>query len=478
MIDGVQFTYHTKGKALLKLPIWNVEIHEQTGKRVNDERNANFRSMYLKLKPCTNNNGFNLLANGSLHKWYNCGEHNNNDFSFLSLYDTICSVTSALIIDPSQCYLHGLEIGLNIVLPFTALRVIKNVVCYKGKPFTQINKRNTHKGIVCSLSDYDVKLYDKAAQSKSEGGKVLRFEIHLHKMRVIKDYEIATLLDLQNPFKTYALKNLLIDVLSSIVWTDTAVQLSMLSNREQKQWLYLCNQTSWQSMNKRKAYREREKVCRLIQKHGNKIDLKPLILTTWETLFFDVLEAQKMGLFHQHIFKKEAEKNGTISQLECYVKRSHILDQNTRVVNTTISKEISINKERKKCAKDEQIKNVRTCKSCGNDITRQHYKSVFCSELIRGKAAKKCRNKNSNTRRLLKDKIKKAMIQQNFIAVTYTENEKTYTDTLHPTEIMLQRTWIDKVVRVEILPTLYGEAYELITGEEAKNYMKQFLHKP
>lgn len=492
MIDGVQFTYNTESKTITKLPIWEVLINEQTGKKVNDLRNANFRAMYLQLKPCANGAGFNLVGNGSLHKWFNCGEHNNNDFSFISLCDTINSLTSALHIAPQQCYLHGLEIGLNITLPYSALRVIKNLVCYKGKPFTQINKRNLHKGLMCSLCEYDIKLYDKAAQSKKQGGNVLRFELHLHKMRVVKNYTINTLADLQTPAKVYALKQLLFDVLGQIIWTDCSIELSRLSNREQKQWLYLCNANSWQTMNKRKAYRERLKAEKLINKFGTNTNIKPFINDTWEQLFFDVLNEikapKKRDYFTGTKHQKEAPKNGTISQLECCVKKSHVLEQKTTLEITTFFDENSCNNsEYKKCEnntiffaekngkQNENIKNVRCCKSCGKDITNQHHKSIFCSERLHGKLAKKCRNKNSNTRRLKKDKIKKAMQTQNFIAVTYTEQNKTYTDTLHPTEIMLQKDWIDKVERVEVLPTLYGETPTTLTGSEAKNYMQQFL---
>ncbi|HEY8401336.1 MAG TPA: hypothetical protein VIK89_08745 [Cytophagaceae bacterium] len=49
--------------------------------------------------------------------------------------------------------------------------------------------------------------------------------------------------------------------------------------------------------------------------------------------------------------------------------------------------------------------NKRYCKSCGRDISGQKLNSVFCSEKIFGKEAKKCRNKDSNPRNHVKRKI-------------------------------------------------------------------------
>jgi hypothetical protein len=50
----------------------------------------------------------------------------------------------------------------------------------------------------------------------------------------------------------------------------------------------------------------------------------------------------------------------------------------------------------------------RYCRSCGKDITNQHKGSLFCSKKYVGeRAAKQCRNSNSNPRNNRRRKIEK-----------------------------------------------------------------------
>lgn len=450
MIDGVQFTYHSNNARLTNLPIWEILINEQTGERINDLRTCCIRGMHLNLKPRTNTNGFNLLANGSLSMWFNCGINNAFEFSFINLCDSINSLTSALTVSPENCFLHGLEIGLNMALPYSPLRIIKNVVCYKGKAFKQIDTRKAKLGMSAMLTDYEVKLYDKGNQSRT-GGNVLRFEIHLHKMRMIKDYNICTLADLQNAEKVFKLKTFLLEALDGIIWTDKNVKLSALTNREQKQWLAISNPEYWQDLNKRKAYRERRTANNLIAKYGTIDNLQPYINECWQRAFCGIFEANKTGLFHRQNFENEAQQNGTISQLEYRGKKSHILTSNSSIEKATFLENLkekeTKNKALKKCAKsgtnNNDFKKVHLCISCKKDISNQRRNSKFCSERLHGKQAKQCRNKNSNRKRDLKKTIEKALLKNVYLAITYNdEHGNSYTDTLHPTELnILPNSW-------------------------------------
>lgn len=484
MIDGVQVTYYEQDEVLAALLDWDVLVNERTGKRIDNMRTATIRAINLKLKDCSGG-GQILLLNGSLHKYCNFGEENSNDFPFYALYDTIYNLTDALQIRPKNCMLHGLEVGINIILPFPPLRIINNVVTFKGKPFTQINKRNAHKGIVCSLSEYDLKIYDKAAQSGIDCGYVLRFEVHLHKMRVIKDYGIKTLHDLQNPYKTYHLKQLLLDMLGGIIWTDSTVNLSNLTDREQKQWLSLNNPKNWQDMNKFKALRQRKKAVELMTKYGKVEDLEPYINTTWERLFDGVFEAENPLPFHRLDTKMEAIENATFSLLECSGERLHDLPQNSNNTDTgllppiltnnliELTNKISVKMKQNKPKKADLQPVKRHCKSCARNINQQRPKSLFCSEAKYGKAAKRCRNKDSNRRLHFKRKILKAMNKNNFIAITYhDENGETFTDTLHPSEMGITKEWLERIIKIDILPVTPNEPLETLQGLKAHDYIK------
>ena len=489
MIDGFQVTHHATTDALAALPIWEVLVNEQTNRRVNDSRTAVVRGVNMELKPSVKHGGQNLLLNGSLHRWHNGGEANSNEFSFFGLCDAVGSLSSALGVNPKQCDLHGLEIGVNIPLDFSPLRIIKNVVRYKGEPFTRINKRCEKMGVVASLHDYEVKVYDKAKQCGEDCGNVLRIEVHINKMRFIKNYGINTLADLQNPVKVHQLKAVLFEVIEGIIWTDSSVNTNQLSQREKTDWANYRNPCFWDRLDKFKAFRERVKAVALVEKYGEIIDLKQLVSKAWDRLFDGALDGEMVALntclkaveadektlpFHRPVEDLEAVENATFSPLECSVKRLHNTTNETNKENA-----IKSNTENeivgKNCAKNAQAEK-RCCKSCGRDISAQKHNSLFCSEKLFSKAAKACRNKDSNRRRNLKRIIKRAMMQNNFVAVTYQDglgSGASYTDTLHPSELMsMPKTWFDRVVSIVILPTNRNEPSEGMEGKAAKEFLK------
>lgn len=439
MIDAVQWTYNTTNSKthLLSVP-WEVLTYEQTGNRVNDERTTNLRGINFRLKP-SQNVGYNLLANGSLHKWHNCGEHNADQFTFEKLMLSIDSITDILEIPADKCVIHGLEVGVNIELPHSPQKVLKNVVCYKSKPFTQINKRAENKGLQCALSQYRVKAYDKKKQSGIDCGNLLRFEIAIDRMAVLKGYEITTLADLQDKEKVYKLVNVLSETYAGIVWTDSTVNLHRLSNREQKQWLFFSNPKQWAQMGKHKRYRAGIKWDALLKKNGNTPDILQLILNNWKSLFYSNNEAEKQRPFYQPEIKNKALETATFLPFICTEKKSH-----THIPKTTIQKHSFDIVENN---------NTRKCLTCKKDISTQRKGSVFCSEILYGKQAKKCRNKYTNNHRRIKQKIKKAMTENYQLAVTYADEKgNIYTDILYPSEINITKNWLNKVLKISLLP--------------------------
>ncbi|MGZ3837807.1 MAG: hypothetical protein ACXVPE_16285 [Bacteroidia bacterium] len=451
MIDGIQLTFTTRNPKshLLGLPCWEVLVNEKTGTRVNEIRTAHFRGLDLKLKP-SSYDGHNFIANGSLHKFHNCGEHNADQFTFLKLRQSIDSFTDIFGIDPGQCYLHGLEIGVNISLPFSPLKVLKNLVCFRAKPFTQINKRSLTKGLQCSLTQYRVKVYDKAKQSGVDCGNVLRFEVAIDKMQVLAKYGISTLVDLHNVRKVYSLFTVLKDALGGIVWTDTTTDLNRLSDRELKQWLYYSNPKTWEHLGKYQRLRAGKAWEKLLHKYGNLVNLLPFVLSTWESLFLGKLEAENPQPFYQPILKSEAEETATFLPLVCTVKRLQPPGQNHTISNTTFLRKEAPQATTKQ--PPETIPKKRFCPSCGRDISTQDKQTVFCSEKFYGKTAKQCRNKSSNKRRHHKRKIQSAMKKNNYLLITYTdETGPAFSDVLHPSEVSTSKEWLDQIQSITAL---------------------------
>ena len=448
MFDGINALYKVadKGSHLPSLYCWERLYYEATAKPVNEDKTAQIRGLNIALKPSIN--GSNFLIKGSLHKWHNIGEDNSNQFTFIDVQTAVSSLCFVFDIEPENIELHGLEIGVNIKLPYHVWRLLNNLVSYKGKAFTPINKHNLRLGFICCFTDYEVKIYDKGKQAGTGNEHLLRLEVKVRKMRFLNDYGFKTLEDLTNVNKAFAAKEIIINVLNGIIWTDNSVNKKGFSGREMKQWLKYENPKTWQGLQGKENLRyARNQWNYLLKKHGTPPDLLPLFLATWQSLFCENLEAQNTPPFHQINEKIKHKKTPPFHPLygQCKGGKNETLPDVGfyNINNNNISK---------KRAEIEQPKN-RACKTCKKDISHQRPQSLFCSKNFVGeKQAKQCRNKNSNQRRSQKKIIEKATIKKMFVSITYVEAGNTYTDILQPCEIdMSAKSWFDKIVSIAIL---------------------------
>jgi hypothetical protein len=459
MFDGINLAYNDYGKTshIQRLDIWEILVNEKTGKKVNDCKTASIQGLNLTLKPSTKA-GNNLTVKGSLHKFYNNGLSNSDQFTLSKLEASITKLEKAIGIKADQLELHGLEIGVNIELPIKASTVIKNAVCYKGNPFTFINKKEPLKGIVCSLNDYELKIYDKGLQSETGQKNLLRVEIKVNKMRYLSDLGLKYLTDLIDIRKSYSAKNVLHEAINNVIWTNTKIDISKMSNREQKQFLYYSNPKTWQNINKHKAYRSRVNFKNLLNKYSS-IDffrvLKDAIQTAWEGLFEAKKEAQNPRPFHRVESQKEAQKTATFSPFIWTVKKSQKQYSKSTLENLTFQRAEMYQVLKTEVDESEQSKKAekRKCISCGNDISKQRKQSKFCSEkYTTKKQAKQCRNKESNRIRGIKAQINKALKLDSFITVSYQdENGITYSDKLHPSEMTRPpNQWLRRITEILI----------------------------
>lgn len=328
-------------------------------------------------------------------------------------------------------------------------------------------------GLICCLTDYDVKLYDKQAQSKQSCGYMLRLEVRVKKMRYLRPYRIKSMVDLMDADKMYRLINLLIEVLQGIVFFDYSIDQKTLSKPELKQFLTLSNPICWATMNKFQLVRNRQRLNDLLTKYSNR-NIKPLLnallVDNWNGLF----EAEKLQPFHQLQDVQNACLDATFSHLEYVGEKVALpLNSNKRKKSANPAQIYSLDQVREytKIYSGKSAQK-RICASCSRDISGQRVTSIFCSESRYGKTAKSCRNKDSKRRRDLKRTIFKAMNIQNFISITYQIGGQTYTDTLHPSELDITKNWLDRITKIDIMPVVSGGKPDTLKGKAAK----QFIH--
>ena len=151
-------------------------------------------------------------------------------------------------IEPEQCILKCLEIGINITPLIPTNKILDNCLLHKTKPFEyQINSvEGKYKQV--KHSQYIIKIYNKALHYKSKGfhidTEIMRFEIKYTKMQKLNEKGIFSLHDLIN----YGLHNFKDEVLrewQNVLFYDNTIQIDHLSTKLKRAVLEYSNPNYW-----------------------------------------------------------------------------------------------------------------------------------------------------------------------------------------------------------------------------------------
>ena len=141
----------------------NKKLKKHTGEIVHQKikfyKNIHFRKFDKKLE-----------ITGSVHYYFNDGEHNANTFSVIDCISTIYGLQKIFNLDLNKCKVINLEFGLNIELSFDVKKVIRGLlyqernvfVVTKDLPFSKIASSINSAG---RFNQYKViKAYNKGIQ--------------------------------------------------------------------------------------------------------------------------------------------------------------------------------------------------------------------------------------------------------------------------------------------------------------------------
>jgi hypothetical protein len=167
-----------------------------------------------------------ILLKGSLHKYWNQGLHNYNDFYYSALRKVLLDIERTFSISPKQMKLRVVELGVNITPPYPTLKIINYLINHRRKQFEWVclNGKGHYKQ-ACH-SQFYVKVYDKAKQYREKYNiidDILRFEIKVIKMEKLKELNIKTLDDLVN-IDFSILGDILVKEWESILFYDFTIQ--------------------------------------------------------------------------------------------------------------------------------------------------------------------------------------------------------------------------------------------------------------
>jgi uncharacterized protein YaaR (DUF327 family) len=318
-----------------------------------------------------------FMMNGSLHKYFNNGRSNSNDYQYTDLVETLKRLGDELAINPKITQISRVEFGVNLILPINANIVTDSVVLFRNA----VGETDCL-GRSFNYTDYQLKIYCKDA-------KILRVEVKIKNLRHLrqKNIYIRTLDDLLKKNVLDGLKKILIQTfVDCLIIYVPANKVAKLNDADGRRYAEYTNPLYWNKIRRDKTKnfsREKKRCDKFINSIGEN-DLK-------DELMKQICEKCNYLLNYSDMKSVEFFKE-TVEYIN--EKASSFSSLDNSMQNSTIS------------TQDNAIR----CAGCGVIIENPSKGQKFCSAKVVGYVnAHRCRNRVSNPHNHAKASIKRVL---------------------------------------------------------------------
>jgi hypothetical protein len=288
-----------------------------------------------------------------------------------------------------------------------------------------------------------------------------------------KHTEIKTLCDLGNPAKLEALGRHLLKVFGEVIIYEGSIKEKSLPPGERVKLEQFKNPLFWSKLKYQKRYEKRLQFEAMLQKHGAERLKRCVLFAISEKVKKLCFVPQLGGDDFTDFGGKNANPGGVmISPLEYRVKSYPLEKEKTPTCVPEKNGKVHVSENGPKGGVSLRI----FCGCCGRDISAQKPGSKFCSELLFGKVARRCRDKVNKQERTAKRRAERerengtlAMLatctQLERIKFTYRTWEGEQTATIEAAALLS----VQRVFKVE------GSAYKVafvLTTRRAKEFLK------
>lgn len=257
----------------INLTTGEMKTTNRNGNKVTPSKNASYKGLEFKIYDTGT-----ITLSGSLHKYWNDGAHNYNDFNNEAVLFVLSDLNRKLDIDPNKCILKCLEIGINIKPPVPTNEILDNCLLHKTKPFEYQKNSDEGKYKQVQHSQYIIKIYNKALHYKSKGfaikDEVMRFEIKYTKMQKLNEKGIFSLQDLMN-YGLENFKDIVLNEWQNVLFYDNTIQIDHLSSRSKKALLEYSNPNYWTGLlanNQTKNFTyHKNQLKKIVSNNSNKV---------------------------------------------------------------------------------------------------------------------------------------------------------------------------------------------------------------
>lgn len=205
-----------------------VKVKDSTGE-IHSKKEANYKGMKFIIY----GNDFCLLQ-GSLHKYFNDGIHNFNDFTLKDLNSVIKDIKTRFGICIGNFTIRNIEFGVNIKPEISSENFMQGLISSGNKSFTSIETNTSncdYKQII--KQRFIIKVYDKGKQYRPISPnlkELIRFELKFRKMIDLNEIGFRSLFDLKHSSVRDKILHKLKRAWQSIILFDYDLNLSGISD--------------------------------------------------------------------------------------------------------------------------------------------------------------------------------------------------------------------------------------------------------
>lgn len=259
MIDFVKINNLKKGDQISGLLDFEVKVNCRTGEELlHRKQSAYLKNLVFTITP---GNRFVKVA-GSLHKFSNDGDFNNDRFTF-DRFILVADELSKYISDDDQ--INVIEFAVNLKVSFNPTDFIKNLICHLKKPFN----KSIRSGISYSQVEYKhylIKIYDKGLQQPS-GSNILRIELKYLRMQKLSADGLKWS-ELRKIETWMNFGDILKKKFSEVIFYDPTIDLKDVSEKDLQFIKDGRNPFYWSDLSGPHVDRTRKRYQSLIEKYG------------------------------------------------------------------------------------------------------------------------------------------------------------------------------------------------------------------
>jgi len=263
MFDGVKICYYDM--VLVRVLHENAKLEFILHVNAKTGEVKRHTADYKALKITTFPSG-RIEIKGSLHKYFNGGLHNHDNFTIDNVKETIRMLKSELDFDPNRALVQNLEFGVNLSVPFEPSAFIESLISFKFKSFNTMGIIKPGFGKEHFIKQYGIKIYNKGLQYGTSRN-ILRIEKKVLVMCAL-NFGKLYLSDLTNPDLWYHCKKQLVQLIDDILINDS-INYDLLVKNEQRNYRSVIDETQRTKLTRDQRKRYKKGFNMIIEKYGS-----------------------------------------------------------------------------------------------------------------------------------------------------------------------------------------------------------------